>query len=372
MYDYDEAEYKRELLAEAEAAWPDKKFVTKDSGSRAEHPDGVVRDTEAGKPRFDLFLPEGVPFDEQLLTRVAWLYERGAAKYGDRNWEKSETEETLAHHRAAYLRHVFRFYFGVEDGEDHAAAVVWNVNAIDLTRRKIKAKADRLAELREKALKSEEGPSGQPWTPWQTPDIMGAGPNITPCETKTDNKFQIDTEQRINDAIKRLEETQAPTQEELVKKLLDGPGAKLQGWGADGPRQLKAKPLPNPDYLMDPRNWESTTANPLTDMDHPVNRVLDGRCPVNKMDWAEGDQLTELLNDFKFKAEDNVWLYSVSSDTWVFRLTVHAQTNGYDFHPDSARSFAKLVDNFGPLKVTKGKYLGLIFHKGGGLGYESE
>lgn len=176
MYDADYEQYKRELLEEAEAAWPDDglnwlepgqkdlrgkydagleelenksysnspDYVTKDSGKKAVHADGVQRDTEAGKPRFDLFLPEGVPFDEQLLTRVAWLYERGAAKYGDRNWEKSETEETLAHHRAAFLRHVFKFYFGVEDGEDHAAAVVWNVNAMDLTRRKIKAKAEVL------------------------------------------------------------------------------------------------------------------------------------------------------------------------------------------------------------------------------------
>lgn len=117
-----------------------REYVTKTSGTRAEHPDGVVRDTSEGKPRFDLMFAKGVPFDKQLMTRVADLYRRGGEAYGDRNWENSETEETLAHHEAALMRHVVKFLTGVEDGEDHAAAVVWNVNAVDLTRQKIREK----------------------------------------------------------------------------------------------------------------------------------------------------------------------------------------------------------------------------------------
>lgn len=119
---------------------PDEGYVTKDSGKRARHSDGVVRDKAEDKPRFDLLFPRGVPFEDQLITRVADLYERGAGKYGARNWEKSESEDTLEHHEAALMRHVVRFLCGVEDGEDHAAAVVWNVNAVDLTRRKIMQK----------------------------------------------------------------------------------------------------------------------------------------------------------------------------------------------------------------------------------------
>lgn len=115
-------------------------FVTKDSGAKAHHSDGVVRDTDAGKPRFDLMFPKGVPFDDQLMTRVAELYERGGQIYGMRNWEKSDAPETLEHHEAALMRHVVRFLTGVEDGEDHAAAVVWNVNAVDLCRRNIRLK----------------------------------------------------------------------------------------------------------------------------------------------------------------------------------------------------------------------------------------
>lgn len=118
-------------------------YVTKDSGKKVVYEDGMQRDTSEGKPRFDLLLPRGVPFEEQLITRVADLYARGAVKYGDRNWEKSNTEESLAHHEAALLRHMYKYLTGVEDGEDHAAAIVWNVNAVDLTRRKIAKKLNK-------------------------------------------------------------------------------------------------------------------------------------------------------------------------------------------------------------------------------------
>jgi hypothetical protein len=113
----------------------------------SEHPDGVRRDAVAGKPRFDLMYPESVPYEDQLITRVARLYERGAAKYGDRNWEKSETKDSLAHHVASFWRHATQFILGVDDGEDHAAAVVFNVNAILLTRRNIKRDPVRPQEL---------------------------------------------------------------------------------------------------------------------------------------------------------------------------------------------------------------------------------
>src|ERR1700722_655683 len=114
------------------------KWTTKDSGKRFESPDGMVRDTSEGKPQFALLFPKDVPFEDQLMTRVADLYHRGGVRYGPRNWEKSSTEESLAKHEDCLMRHVIKFLLGVEDGEDHAAAVGWNVNAVDLTRRKIR------------------------------------------------------------------------------------------------------------------------------------------------------------------------------------------------------------------------------------------
>lgn len=119
---------------------PSRQYVTRDSGKMAEYADGMRRDTSDGKPKFRLMWPEGIPFEEQLMYRVAMHYAQGGEKYGDRNWEKSSTPESLAHHAEATERHLHKFLLGVEDGEDHAAAVVWGINAILLTRRNIAGK----------------------------------------------------------------------------------------------------------------------------------------------------------------------------------------------------------------------------------------
>lgn len=129
-------------------------YVTHDSGSMSEYEDGMRRDATTGKPMFSLMFPEGVPYEDQMITRLAALYARGAEKYGARNHEKSSTEESLAHHKDAFLRHVFKFLLGVEDGEDHGAAVLWNAIAIDLTRRNIKAKQE--SKPKEFPLSSKE------------------------------------------------------------------------------------------------------------------------------------------------------------------------------------------------------------------------
>lgn len=134
------------------------RYTVKDSGSQAEYEDGMRRDTTEGKPRFDLIWPEDVPYDEQLLTRVAMQYYRGGLKYGDRNWEKSSTEKSLAHHVSALLRHTFKFIAGVEDGEDHAAAIVWNVNAVLVTRRNIKKVKVREVGDRAQAIREQVYP----------------------------------------------------------------------------------------------------------------------------------------------------------------------------------------------------------------------
>lgn len=115
-------------------------FTISDSGQQASYSDGMRRDTTEGKPNFDLMLPEGVSYEETLLYRVAMHYTRGGQKYGDRNWEQSSTPDSLQHHRSALWRHFVKFMTDVQDGEDHAAAIVWNVNAILLTQRNIARK----------------------------------------------------------------------------------------------------------------------------------------------------------------------------------------------------------------------------------------
>lgn len=104
-------------------------FETKDSGSRTEFPSGMRRDTQDGKPRFDLLFVPGVPYEEQPLTRVAGLMARGAEKYGDHNWTLANSEEELARFKASAARHFAQWMAGETD-EDHGAATWYNIQAV--------------------------------------------------------------------------------------------------------------------------------------------------------------------------------------------------------------------------------------------------
>lgn len=93
-------------------------YVTKDSGQREEFGSGAVRDVRQGKGRYDLisFL---------ALSRIAGVYERGAAKYDDRNWEKGMP---IGRTLDSALRHIGQYITG-EDDEDHLAQAAWNLIA---------------------------------------------------------------------------------------------------------------------------------------------------------------------------------------------------------------------------------------------------
>lgn len=104
------------------------KHITKDSGKRIKYKSGMVRDLQDGKPDFFLCMPEGMPYEEQLLTRWASLMERGIQKYGYRNWEKATGEE-MVRFKASAFRHLIQALAGETD-EDHFAAVLFNLNAV--------------------------------------------------------------------------------------------------------------------------------------------------------------------------------------------------------------------------------------------------
>lgn len=111
-------------------------YETKDSGQRAQFDSGMQRDTNAGKPRFDLLVPLNVPYEHQMLTRFAALMERGARKYDPRNWEKANSTEELERMRESAFRH-FMAWFAGEIDEDHAAASFFNILAAETTAYKI-------------------------------------------------------------------------------------------------------------------------------------------------------------------------------------------------------------------------------------------
>lgn len=129
-------------------------YVTKDSGAREEYDSGMKRDTEAGKARFDLILPEGVPYEEQILTRFAMLLSRGAEKYDARNWEQGDSEAEIARAKSSAFRHFMQWITGETD-EDHAVAVMFNLMVVETIRRKMQIAKDAYIAEEKEALATE-------------------------------------------------------------------------------------------------------------------------------------------------------------------------------------------------------------------------
>lgn len=131
---------------------------------------GGVREDKQGAPRFELLFPLGVPYAEQLLTRCAVHMAKGAQKYttygecicgdspefknpqrhwsrcpsltavrsGDRNWESFADEAALERAKAGAMRHMIQWLTEEDDGEDHAAALLFNVMVVEHVKRKIR------------------------------------------------------------------------------------------------------------------------------------------------------------------------------------------------------------------------------------------
>lgn len=91
----------------------------KDSGARQSFDTGAVRDTQDGKPRYDLI-------SIHALRRRAVHMANGAKKYGDRNWEKGIPASRCI---ASALRHIFAWMLG-DRSEDHLSAVGFNIDCI--------------------------------------------------------------------------------------------------------------------------------------------------------------------------------------------------------------------------------------------------
>lgn len=99
----------------------------------------MKRDSQEGKPAFQFLLPD-MPYTEQPLTRWAMLMERGAKKYGPRNWQLANSEEELERFKASALRHMFQYQSGETD-EDHMAAVMYNLMAAEYVKYRLRMKA---------------------------------------------------------------------------------------------------------------------------------------------------------------------------------------------------------------------------------------
>lgn len=169
-------------------------YETKDSGAREKFASGMQRDTEAGKPRFDLLIPEGVPFEDQLLTRFALLMGRGAEKYEDRNWEQADSEAEIARAKSSAFRHFMQWFCGERD-EDHAAAVMFNLLVVETTEPKVgRDDSSYYAEVADKLL----GNHREPWQPGT--EVSGEVEGYDPVSTLAPEDREAEQEARDAEA----------------------------------------------------------------------------------------------------------------------------------------------------------------------------
>lgn len=98
------------------------------------------RKFDGGKPRYDL-----IPAD--ALDELAALYALGAAKYGERNWEKGIAFGRIF---GALMRHAWKWWRGEthdqEDGQHHLIAVAWGALCLHQLERTHPALDDRPAK----------------------------------------------------------------------------------------------------------------------------------------------------------------------------------------------------------------------------------
>jgi len=130
----------------------------------------MVRDTEEGKTDFTYVLPG------PMLERWAIHLMKGAVKYDKNNWLKAKTQAALDRYERSALRHIRQWITGentweydedldewVEIIEDHAAAVLFNINGAEYVR-----------AILEKAAKAEDKGPGAVLTTGLLADTIDA------------------------------------------------------------------------------------------------------------------------------------------------------------------------------------------------------
>jgi hypothetical protein len=106
-------------------------YDVKDSGTREHYAGGMVRDTSVGKIDYTLV------FDGPMLDRWAEHLTTSSLKYGRGNWLKAQGQAELERFRASAARH-FRQWLRGDIDEDHAAAILFNVNGYEHLKAKLR------------------------------------------------------------------------------------------------------------------------------------------------------------------------------------------------------------------------------------------
>jgi len=117
------------------------KFITKDSGKRQIYESGMKRDVDIDKPSLYYWIPQDIPYEEQVWTRLGKLATRGANKYGCRNMDKADSVEELERFKNSAFRHMLQWLCNETD-EDHMAGTVFNILQAENVRWRIKNKKE--------------------------------------------------------------------------------------------------------------------------------------------------------------------------------------------------------------------------------------
>jgi hypothetical protein len=103
------------------------KFEIKAGGERKTFDSGMQRDVDTSKIMWDLV------WDGPMLERYARHLTGGAVKYSRKNWMRASTVEELERFRESAARHFAQWLMG-DRSEDHAAAVIFNLNGAEYVR----------------------------------------------------------------------------------------------------------------------------------------------------------------------------------------------------------------------------------------------
>ena len=109
-------------------------FTVKDSGQRQQFDSGMQRDTTEGKILWHL------AFDGPMFKRYAVHLTKGAVKYEARNWMKANGHAEMERFKESAVRHFIQWMNGEVD-EDHASAVLFNINGFEYVLDQLRAKA---------------------------------------------------------------------------------------------------------------------------------------------------------------------------------------------------------------------------------------
>lgn len=127
-------EKEKYVLADEHGAYEG--FQVKDSGKRQSFESGMVRDTQDGKVDYTRVL------DGPMFHRWAAHVTKAEVKYPDiapgvPNWTLANGEEEKQRFKKSAFRHMIQWLRGDTD-EDHAAAVMFNINGYEYVREKMK------------------------------------------------------------------------------------------------------------------------------------------------------------------------------------------------------------------------------------------